>query len=102
MSIIQHDPTIPTDPAEAACPSWCTSHDATLDSDDSTLVIHRATADVAGYRVGSRLGVFVETDGALTVDPVEVVIDGQAVTVAEARRLIARLTLAVEMADGAR
>ena len=71
-----------------------------LDSDDSTLVIHRATVDVAGYHVGSRLGVFVETDGSLTIDPVEVVIDGQAVAVAQARQLIARLTLAVELASG--
>ena len=100
MTAILHDPTIPADPAAAACPDWCTQHDAMLDSDDSTLVIHRATVDVAGYHVGSRLGVFVETDGSLTIDPVEVVIDGQAVAVAEARQLIARLTLAVELASG--
>ena len=102
MTAILHDPTIPTDPAAAACPPWCTSHDATLDSDDTTLVIHRATVDVAGYHVGSRVGVSVETDGSLTIDPVEVVVDGQAVTVAEARQLIARLTLAVEIAESAR
>ena len=45
---------------------------------------------------------FVEVDGSLTIDPVEVVIDGQAVAVAEARQLIARLTLAVEIAGSAR
>ena len=55
VSIIQHEPitTAPTGPipAAAACPPWCTQHDAMLDSDDSTLVIHRATVDVAGYHV---------------------------------------------------
>ena len=100
MSILADHTLTPALPPAPACPDWCRSHDVIPEPDDTTLVIHRATVDVGGYQVGSRLGLYVETDGSLTIDPVEVVIDGQAVAVAEARQLIARLTLAVELATG--
>ena len=102
MTAILHDPTFPADPPAPACPDWCTSHYVNPEPDGTTQVVHHGTADVAGYHVGTRLGLYVETDGSLSIDPVEVVIDCQAITVDEARQLIARLTLAVEIAGGVR
>ena len=98
MTAILHDPTFPADPPAPACPGWCTQHDVNPELDGTTQVVHHGTVNVGGYDVGNRLGLYVELDGSLDVDPVEVVIDCQAITVDEARQLIARLTLAVELA----
>lgn len=105
MTAVLPDLTIPTpvqsDPGAPAppCPTWCTSHDAYLDSDGSTLHLHSTAATEAGcYHIRVRQGVHVEADGRVEPDPdpAEVVVDGEALSVAEVHQLIGGLTRAAE------
>ena len=106
VSIIQHDsltdPTLAV-PATPACPPWCSTHDITPDSDGSVLVLHHSTvvADAAGYEVGLRSCDVHEPDGStVTVGAACVMLDGEELDPADARRLIAALALAAELATG--
>lgn len=89
-------------PPAAWCPPWCAAHDVNPESDGSTLHVHHGIpAEVAGYRVQLRQGVYVEADGS-RAEPggVEVVLGGDAVTLDEARQLVAALALAAATGAG--